>query len=122
MNLFCNNPDFPIEQYIKEPVYLKHAELYRRYLLEPSADLYREYVRFAFDHEDVLDPIYIGFCMAQSGIKLEHLKFSGLSAQADDMLNRRKLWDFMEEIPHSENPREVCHKLIFELAEKAEDF
>lgn len=122
MNLFCNNPDFPIEQYIKEPVYLKHAELYRRYLLEPSADLYREYVRFAFDHEDVLDPIYIGFCMAQSGIKLEHLKFSGLSAQADDMLSRRKLWDFMEEIPHSENPREVCRKLIFELAEKAEDF
>lgn len=121
MHLFCDNPDFKIEKYIKNPIYLKHAELYRKYMLQPTADLYREYVEFAFAHEDILDPIYIGFCMAQSGLILKHLQFANLSPEADEMLHRRKLWDFMEEIPLGEDPRAVCRKLIYELAEKAQN-
>lgn len=122
MHVFCDNADFPIENYITDPIYLKHAQLYRKFLLETSADLYREYVEFAFQHEDVLDCIYIGFSMAQRGLALKQLQFRNLSPEADDMIHRRKLWDYMEEIPLDNDPREVCRNLIFELAEKAEDY
>ena len=47
-------------------------------------------------------------------------RHKNLSAEAEDFLHRRKLWDFMEDIPLSEDPRAVCRKVIFELLEKAE--
>lgn len=122
MNMFCDNSDFPLEKYIHDPVYLKHAELYRRKQLNLTADLYREYVEFAFEHEELLDPLMIGYGIAHDGYVLKNLQFRNLSPEAYDMLHRRKLWDFMEDIPLSEDPRQVCRKLIYELVEKVEDY
>lgn len=119
--IFCVVPDFPLEQYIKDPVSLKHAQLFRKAWTDPSAQLYREFVEFAFEHEERLDPLFIGFSIASNGVRNNTMKFKDLSPEADDMVHRRKLWDFMEDIPMDQDPREVCAKLIRELAQKAED-
>lgn len=120
MNLFCNDPNFPIEKYINDPIELKSAQLYRRLWLEHTPELYREYVEFAFENKDTLDPIFIGFAIADFGVRWGKLKFNNLSPEAHKMLHTNKLWDFMENIPENENPIDVCSDLIFELVKKAE--
>lgn len=121
MWIFCVDPDFPLEEYVKDPVYLKHAQFIRQAWENLTADMYREFVNFTFEHEDLFDPLFIGYNVARSGMLSGALQFHDLSPEADDMLHRRKLWDFMEDIPLDQDPREVCRKLIFELAEKAEN-
>ena len=74
-----------------------------------------------FEHEDLFDPLFIGSGIASNCRTTGKLKFKNLSPEAKDMIHRRKLWDFMEDIPLDQDPREVCRSLIFELAEKAED-
>lgn len=118
---FCTDPQFPLEEYIKDPVYLKHAQLFRQAWTSPTADMYREFVQFTFEHEDLFDPLFIGFGIASYCRITGKLRFENLSPEADDMVHRRKLWDFMEDIPLDQDPRAVCRALIFELAEKAED-
>lgn len=120
MNLFCNDPSFPIEKYISDPFRLKNAQLYRRFWLEHSPELYREYVEFAFENKDKLDPVFIGFAIADFGVRWGKLKFNKLSDEAYRMLHTNKLWDYMEDIPLSEDPIKICSDLITELVEKAE--
>ena len=117
MQIFCDDMDFPLEKFLKDPLEILHVEHYRRCLVEPSPKAYRDYVNFAFEHEDRLDPLFIGINIAQWGICKGKLDFSNASKQALYMLNHRKLWDFMEEIPPEKNPIEECKELIFDLAE-----
>ncbi len=120
MNLFCNDADFPLEKYISDPFELKNAMLYRRFWLEHTPSLYGEYVDFAFENKDKLDPVFIGFAIADWGVRWNKLKFRGLSDGAYKMLHTNKLWDFMEAIPDNEDPIAVCTELIYELVKKAE--
>lgn len=122
MWLFCVDPDFPLEEYIKDPVYLKQAQFFRQAWNNPTAQFYRDYVEFSFEHEEIFDPIYIGFAVAVYGYRMKKFKFTKLSPQADDMLHRRKLWDFMEDIPLDQDPWEVCRELIYEFMEKVQDY
>lgn len=119
LGLFCNDLDFSIKKYINDPFHLEQALLFREYLLNPTLDLFRRYIRFAFDHEDSLDPLMIGFNLAHAGPRTGKYIYKNISDEAEDFLHRRKLWDFMEDIPLSEDPRATCHKIIFELLEKA---
>ena len=120
MNLFCNDITFPLEKYIDDPFRLKCAQLYRRFWLEHTPELYREYVEFAFENKDKLDYLFSGFAIADWGVRWGKLKFKNLSPEAEEMLYTNKRWDFMEKIPICENPADVCSKLILELTEKVE--
>ena len=115
-----NDMTFPVEKYIDDPFRLEQTLLFRESWLNPSLDLFRRYIRFAFDHEDLLDPLMIGYDLAHAGPRTGKYIYKNISPEADDFLHRRKLWDFMEDIPLSEDPRAVCRKIIFELLEKAE--
>ena len=58
---------------------------------------------------------------ARSGLLGGTLHFKPLSDAAQALISSRKLWDFMENIPLDEDPRQVCRGLIMEFAEKAEN-
>ncbi len=118
MKIFCTDYDFPLEKYISDSFQLKNAQLYREFRLNLTPELYREYVRFAFDNSDKLDPVYIGFSLADYGRKYNTLKFDNLSDRAYKMHNTVKLWDFMENIPLCEDPIKICTDLIWEMVEK----
>lgn len=120
IDLFCDDMDFPIEQYVDDPFRLEQTRLFREAWMRPTLDLFRRYIRFAFDNEDRLDPLQIGYSLAQAGPRTGKYRYKNLSPEAEDFLRRRKLWDFMEDIPLSEDPRAVSRKIILELLEKAE--
>lgn len=120
MNLFCNDPSFNLEKYITDPFDLKCAQLYRSFWTEHSPKNYADYVEFAFENKDKMDPIFIGFAIADWGVRWNKLKFTDLSEEASKMLCTNKLWDFMENIPVSEDPIKVCSNIIFELVRKAQ--
>ena len=69
----------------------------------------------------MLDPLFIGFRGATYGMAEGKLTFDRkqLSPVAADLLSRRKLWDFMEEIPLNEDPYKICRDLMTELLCKA---
>ena len=68
-----------------------------------------------------LDPVFAGYAAARHGMLSGKLRFEGISEEAKDLVSRRKLWDFMEEIPSDQDPRAVCRELIMELADKVKD-
>ena len=112
---FCSELDFPTEKYITDPVTLQHLKFYARFWQEPDDRLFREYVEFALSHDGRLDPILIAWYCAQAGVARKTLAFKNLSSEALDFTARRKLWDFMEDIPETENPVQYCHAIIEQL-------
>lgn len=120
MRLFCDDPSFPLQEYLSDPLLLKQAKLFRECWCGMTADIYRKYLDFAFEHADIMDYLMIGF-QAKGGLIFKKIKFKDLSEQAQNLLNRRKLWDFMEDIPIGEDPIAVTRKLIEELYEKVEN-
>ena len=118
MAVFCTKPDFPIEKYIQDPVRLRQANFYRDFHCRFSPEVYRDYLNFAFEHSDIMDPLMIGFGMAQNGLHFKKLKFESLSGEAESLIRHRKLWDFMEKIPLTEDPIAKTRKLLEELRDK----
>lgn len=116
--VFCYEQDFPLEKFFRDPFLLEQNRLYRELMLKPSLDHFRRYLKFAFDNEERMDPLYIGYGTAKNCLAEGVAVFPDISAAAQDFLSRRKLWDFMEDIPDSEDPRKVCKNIIFELMEK----
>ena len=120
MKYFCTSPAFPLEKHLDEI----QCDLVRFHLDAQkglTATQFRQLVEFEWNHENLLDPVLVGYAAARSGMASGTLGFKGLSEQASDFISRRKLWDFMEEIPLEDDPRDICRKLIFELATKAYD-
>ena len=120
MRLFCDEPDFPLEKYISDPFQLRQASLYREFQCALSPVLFRKYLDFAFEFPERLDPLMIGFGIAKAGLVFRKIRFENLSPEAKDCISRRKLWDFMEDIPLTESPLAVCWTLLEELYGKAE--
>ena len=116
--VFCLDPDFPLGKFFKDPFLLEQNRLFREMMLKPGFGLFRRYVDFAFANEERMDPLYIGYGIAKNCLAEKVAEFPDISAEAQDFLSRRKLWDFMEDIPQTKDPREVCKKIIFELMEK----
>ena len=120
MTVFCTDPDFPLEKWL-DPFYCRLAELQRKKLNGMDAASFRELVDFEWQNEMRLDPVLTGYAAARGGMLSGKLRFDGISGTAKDFISRRKLWDFMEEIPSGQDPRAVCRELIMELAEKVKD-
>jgi hypothetical protein len=45
--------------------------------------------------------------------------YRDLTAEEQDYLTRRKLWDFMEDIPVEQEPIAVCKRIALVIMEKA---
>jgi hypothetical protein len=122
MKYFCDNMNFPLKRYLKDDVTIKHVDYFRNGKISPSPDIYRKYINFAFEHEDSLDPLFIGIFNAKWGLYKKALDFSKASEEAQYMLGHAKLWDFMEKIPLAENPIQKTKFLILELSNKVRGY
>ena len=118
MPVFCCDPEFPRDRYL-DPFSSHLADLQCRKLHGIDAETFRELVRFEWENEERLDPVLTGYAAARSGLLGGTLHFKPLSDAAQALISSRKLWDFMENIPLDEDPRQVCRGLIMEFAEKA---
>jgi len=116
--IFCLSPEMKFENYISDSFLLEQNRLYRDFWLNPSLEHFRKYVDFAFENESRMDPLFIGFAGAANCVRNKVASFPGISSEAQDFLSRRKLWDFMEDIPMSQNPRQICKDIIQELISK----
>lgn len=117
---FGGDLSFPLEKYIDDPWQLKHKLLFRRFWLAPDFEIFREFLEFAFEYEGKLDFIYTGSIILKNYYRNRIIKYASLEPEEKDFLTRRKLWDFMEDIPSSQDPRKVCKNLIETLFRKAE--
>ena len=105
--------------FITDPRNLKLHQLIGAYNTDPCKQTFRNMLTFAVEHKDVLDPLFIADFHARGALRRGLLDKNDLSEVAQDMLSRRKLWDFMEEIPMEDDPIKVCLNIIGELIEKA---
>ncbi len=119
MTWFCQDPDLPLAPYITDPVLLKSQQFYQKRVTGLSPQYFRDYVSFALENEDRLDSLFIGYVQARTHLREGKIAFRNLSPEAEKMLQARKLWDFMEDIPDSEDPRAVCRNILEELLRKA---
>lgn len=108
-----------LEDLIDDPFAREHFLHYREFWLDPGLEHAKSYLKFAFDHGDVLDPLFIGFSLVKSGPRNKKYFFRDMTSLEEDFLHRRKLWDFMEDIPSDQDPREVCSNIILSLFDKA---
>lgn len=121
MPWFCSKPDFPLERYITDPLLLKGQQFYQRRCFDNSLQYFRDYMQFALENEERIDTLAIGYGLGRSHIRSGKGIFKNLSPLAEKMLQSRKLWDFMEDIPDNEDPRAVCRNILEELLQKAEE-
>ncbi len=120
MRVFCDNAAFPLGKYLDSKA-AQHAEFFRRHLMSPDAANYRNFVNFVMQDETLTDPLLVGYGCARHLYCNHKAKFQKLSDEAESFINSRKLWDFMEKIPLTEDPRQICKNIIYELTEKIYD-
>ncbi len=119
---FDTDPNFPLEKYISDPFTLKQHQLYRPIWTGGGLREMRNYLEFMLENKDRLDYLFTGyFIFQQVGLHGKKMKFRNLTEQENDFLHRRKLWDFMEDIPISEDPRKICLNIIQSMLAKAEE-
>ena len=111
--------DDVIDKYITDPMKNLHIKYFRNYLNTPTLKNAKSYMKFAFEHEAVLDSIYISHGIITSGLRNKAYFYRDLTAEEQDYLTRRKLWDFMEDIPMDQDPIAVCKRIAMEMIEKA---
>ncbi len=117
MKFFCDELEFPLQEFLKDEHTCRHVDLFRRNFVTPSPQNYREYLDFAMAHAGTLDPLMIGMFNAKWGIYKNRLNFSKASPGAKELLCHTKLWDYMEKIPQDRNPIDECRQLVCNLAE-----
>ncbi|MBQ4329377.1 MAG: hypothetical protein IJC27_06595 [Lentisphaeria bacterium] len=121
LKVFCTDPEFPFERYL-DPFAARIARNLATFLARGvSAKFFREVVEFQWSNEDILDPLLVSYAAARSGWLKGSIVFDELSEPAQELISRRKLWDFMEDIPVDSDPRAVCRELIMELYNKVRD-
>ncbi len=98
---------------------LEQIRLVRTIRETPSIRAMRRFIEFLFERADHLDYLFITFQTLLEMKRKNGLEFPGISEPAADLLGRRKLWDFMEDIPDDEDPRAATADLLLELAEHA---
>ena len=118
MEWFCSDPELDLSKYISDPVLLKNQQFYQKRTGGMTPELCREYIRFAFEHKDRLDPLSIAFHCLRSGRQQKAFEFKNLTPEAEKLITSRKLWDFMEDIPADQDPRTVTAAVVEELVSK----
>ncbi len=120
MRYFCTDAGFPLERHLDE-IQCRLVRFHQRARTGLTAEEFRALAEFEWRHGEQLDPIFTVASAAHGGVAMGTLRFEGLSEAARDFISRRKLWDFMEEIPLSQDPREVCRNLTVELEAKVQN-
>ena len=118
MEWFCSDPDMDLTPYISDLVLLKNQQFYQKRVSAPTLDWGRDYINFALEHSDRLDPFAIAFGIMRNGKLSGAFSFKTLSPEAERFLRSRKLWDFMEDIPEDQDPRAVTRAVVDELLQK----
>ena len=118
MEWFCSDPDMDLTPYISDPVLLKNQQFFQKRVSAPTLDWGRNYINFALEHSDRLDPFAIAFGIMRNGKLSGTFSFKTLSPEAERFLRSRKLWDFMEDIPEDQDPRAVTRAVVDELLQK----
>ena len=115
--IWGQSPDIDLKRFISDPVSLKNAEFTRRMVCgDVDRSFFLEYFDFMLEHREKLDWIYGCYSLIKMcRIRNIPLKFKDLSAPAADFATRRKLWDFMEDIPPDRSPVTECLRIVEEL-------
>lgn len=108
-----------LDKEMKDPVQRQHIKYYRNMWNNPTLKNAKEYMKFAFDHEDTLDPICISHGIITCGPRTKTYHYPDMTAVEQDYLTRRKLWDFMEDIPMEQDPIAVCKDIALTMLDKA---
>ena len=112
-------PDEFFDKMIPNPVLRQHYKYYRNHWNNPTLKNAKEYMKFLFEHEDTLDPINAGHGIITAGPRTKAYFYPDMTPVEKDFLTRRKLWDFMEDIPMDQDPIKVCKELIFGMLDRA---
>ena len=111
-----------IDRLMPDPVQRQHLKYQRAFWNNPTLKTAKEFIKFAFEHEDTLDPIFIANSIILAGPRTKNFYYPDLTPLEKDYLSRRKLWDFMEDIPMDQNPISVCKELVLGMIDKAVEF
>lgn len=114
MNLFCSDMDFPLEKYLTDPFELRLVQYYRQSWHDFTPEWFREFLEFCLDDPDRCDPLMAAWRIAKSGIVRNLIRFEDPGETALQLLSRRKLWDFMEDLECSD-PRAVTLDAVYDL-------
>ena len=100
------------------PMLLKNFQFSLRRYSDCSPGFFRDHLSFAFENRDKLDYLYIAFNDLKLGLSQHTLQFAPLSPETEKLCRSRKLWDFMEDIPLDQDPRELTWSCFEELLSK----
>lgn len=114
MNLFCTDMSFPLEKHLTDPFELRLVHYYRQYWHDFTPEWFREFLEFCLDNPDRCDPLMAAWRIAKSGIARNLIRFEDPGETALQLLSRRKLWDFMEDLECSD-PRAVTLDAVYDL-------
>ena len=107
MNIFCNSQTFPFEKYLTDPFERRLVRYFRHFWVDFSAAWFREFMEFCLENQDRCDPLMTVWRVAKAGIDRKLIRFENPGGTAMDLLTRRKLWDFMEDLP-GDDPRSIA--------------
>ena len=111
-----------IEKIFPDPVQQENVKLYYRLGRYKDLKSARAYMKFLLDHKDTLDYIFAANSIVRRGLLDTYsYKYRDLTPVEKDLLTRRKLWDFMEDIPLDQDPIKVCEDLMISILDKAEE-
>lgn len=98
----------------------ENIKLYWKFGREHSLKNARDYWKYLVDRKDSLDFIFAGCSIARTGLSEKAgYCYPELTPVEKDFLTRRKLWDFMEDIPMDQDPVQVCENIVTGLLDKA---
>jgi len=107
MNMFCTDMSFPLEKYLTDPFELRHVQYFRRFWSDFTPEWFREFLEFCLENPDRCDPLMAAWRIAKSGLARKLISFDHPTETAAELLSKRKLWDFMEDLDCSD-PRSVA--------------
>ena len=111
-----------IEKIFPDPVQQENVKLYYRLGRYKDLKSARAYLKFLLDHKDTLDYIFAANSIVRRGLLDTYsYKYRDLTPVEKDLLTRRKLWDFMEDISLDQDPIKVCEELMISILDKAEE-
>ncbi len=118
--MWCNSVSHAPERFMAPGQDLEYAKLIcEAHSGAIDASFYRRYANFVLENKKKFDWIYGCFTFARRGQLAGTLKFENLSPLALDFSCRKKLWDFLEDLPPGSDYPATVEKIVKELCSKA---
>ena len=120
VQMWCNAVSHAPERFMEPGQDLEYAKLIcEAHSGVINASFYRRYADFVLSNRERFDWIYGCFTFARRGQLAGTLKFENLSPVARDFSRRKKLWDFLEDLPPGSDYPTTVEKIVKELCSKA---